>query len=1093
MSTSASSAHSAQRSTYPADGSSANGSQASTTAMASDAPQRSSGGSGRSRQHSQNVQFTIYELLTQCNTMLTIYQPQQQLSTIEKSVTHLLVATKQLLETLTMWSRGTASESEVSDVYVRLGYEFNIACRAFNAIGVDTGDLGPVPDLLRQILEDTLSQEANQGSLDKFLPRIRDIIINLLHGLKKKQQRLRQKNGSTREGEAARPPRQASTASNISIESSLTQQLDDIPSRHSSSRSFAQRARSGEAGGPDLPPRTTSTTAGTSSPRRQHLSPQNSMREAASHDIVHSDSRSSLSSNAMQDIPVIAPYPEGETMPTIERYELGEPSPEPPRPPPKHNDALSALQRGGDLERRASRRFSAYQIQKHLGTSMNGMAAIPPAQNSPIPNRGRDVRESMSAVRSRGSVLHSRNKSRNNTTGYEPSPNRLHEVRRISEAEETSSQASEAPPPPVSRPFVGDNDDLDSPMIKTPEDKLGAYPFPVHTEQESIRSTLNGPVEEPFVSDGGYTGPERSKAAIPRRNGSRQAIYNTPPQSHYASESSPQPGKELTLFLQYKSKIKKFVLPDGGDLSIPRLQLGFIEKFAWNTHNDGVDLPDIYIQDTVSGVRHELEDIGDIKERAVLVLNVEALDEVKRHFDDGIGGLRRIVEDIKTGLVDQQSALLLVSTNQQETAKELATIAAAPPTKAVRSTTDQTRNISVKDRVSQVEEVQALRRDLAVVRQTYTSFVSDMNASMATIRTKAAGVKKAAANASIPDMDNNSGRTYVNTGKKSLSSDSEKIVNRVDDLQDLVEDLRKDVVSRGVRPVPRQLESVSKDISTATSDLKKMQEYLRKEKPIWTKIWEKELQVVCDDRDLLTMQEELAADLEDDLEKAAATFALVEQATKQQNLSKPVDGAAAAGGIGARSSSRTLKPIGQGSSDPRLAKDGVLGEVRALQPNHESRLEAIERAERARQKELESRKEGEFQRELGSFVEEGKLKKSGGVEEVERLRKSREEKTRREVHERQAARAQEKAEKEAAAAVAAAQGLEQAANGVVPHEAAIGTITNGQEAGERGSSRAPSLEVPSSKHDEGDRSSSPEPVFVEAVEEVNASTESLRP
>lgn len=106
-------------------------------------------------------------------------------------MTHLLVATKQLLETLTQWSRRQASENEVSDVYVRLGYEFNLACRAFNAIGVDTSDLGPVPDLLRTILEDTLSQDASPQSLDRYLPRIRDIIINLLHGLKKKQARLR--------------------------------------------------------------------------------------------------------------------------------------------------------------------------------------------------------------------------------------------------------------------------------------------------------------------------------------------------------------------------------------------------------------------------------------------------------------------------------------------------------------------------------------------------------------------------------------------------------------------------------------------------------------------------------------------------------------------------------------------------------------------------------------------------------------------------------------------------------------------------------------------------------------------------------------
>ena len=64
-------------------------------------------------------------------------------------------------------------------------------------------------------------------------------------------------------------------------------------------------------------------------------------------------------------------------------------------------------------------------------------------------------------------------------------------------------------------------------------------------------------------------------------------------------------------------------------------------------------------------------------------------------------------------------------------------------------------------------------------------------------------------------------------------------------------------------------------------------------------------------------------------------------------------------------------------------------------------MEAIERAEKARQKELESRKEGAFKKELGNFVEEGRLKKTGGVEEAERLRKAKDERTRKEVWERQ--------------------------------------------------------------------------------------------
>ncbi|KAF7173828.1 hypothetical protein CNMCM5623_006045 [Aspergillus felis] len=141
--------------------------------------------------------------------------PDRQISQIEKSVTHLLVATKQLLETLTQWSRRQASENEVSDVYVRLGYEFNLACRAFNAIGVDTSDLGPVPDLLRTILEDTLSQDASPQSLDRYLPRIRDIIINLLHGLKKKQARLRSR--QQREESRPLPGRQASSGSQVVV------------------------------------------------------------------------------------------------------------------------------------------------------------------------------------------------------------------------------------------------------------------------------------------------------------------------------------------------------------------------------------------------------------------------------------------------------------------------------------------------------------------------------------------------------------------------------------------------------------------------------------------------------------------------------------------------------------------------------------------------------------------------------------------------------------------------------------------------------------------------------------------------------------
>ncbi|KAL8775680.1 MAG: hypothetical protein Q9209_000176 [Squamulea sp. 1 TL-2023] len=944
-------------------------------------------------------------------------QANQQLSQIEKSVTHLLVATKQLLETLTQWSRHTATEGEVSDVYVRLGYEFNIACRAFNSIGVETTDLGPVPELLRAILEETLSQEASPASLDRFLPRIRDIIISLLHGLKRKQSKLRSK--QSKDSTSSSSSLQ-NTPSSSSLNSGLNQMLDDGQTRRHHKPSERRTGSGGStltgdvlAGDPDgfstddptPPPRYASTyparhDSGGALPE-DNTRPRNRDSQRA---IAMSMSDSSMSSSQSQNLD-----PEDLGIQRTPNLKDGS-TYRPPMPPPKQQDALAALQRGGDLERRASRRYSAYQISKHLGASPNGVPMLPPAQNSPIPNRGRDVRESMNAVRTRGSGMLSRQKS---TRLGDPSPVRNNAFsQRISEE---SSQSSDGPV------FQQQNDQQvdDSPLTKTPEDKLRKPDARLNSEYPTLAATLTGPpvtdAPEPSIYATTYADSEEPSKPMTIAStvhqpsskyvdDSQQNVTSSPPQSeHFIPEDSPQPGKELTLFLQYKSRIKKFVLPDGAnDLSVARLQLAFIEKFAWNTHNNGNDLPEIYIQDPVSGVRHELEDLRDVKDRSVLVLNVEALDEVKRHIDEGLGGLRRMVEGVRTVIDSQQAAIQRVSDTQQVTSKEVIKLASAPSSATPRVASSEkpkingirlrTSNFS-KDSSNPMMGVQAMKRDLAVMRQSFSSLVSDMNTSIADINTKASHVKTMAIEGVLPSVDSSTGRAYVNSGKKTLGEDSEKLVDRVDNLQDVVEDLRKDVVTRGVRPLPRQLETVGKNISTVTAELKKMQEYLKREKPTWTKIWEKELQLVCSDRDLLTMQEELAADLEDDLEKAAQTFALVEQATKQQNLQ-----AGPAGAVALRSTSKGLTAIATDQEiDPIKAKDGVLGEVRALQPNHETRLEAIERAEKARQEELESRREGAFKKELGNFVEEGKLKKSGGVKEAERLRKAKDEKNRLEA------------------------------------------------------------------------------------------------
>ncbi|KAF8421943.1 actin interacting protein 3-domain-containing protein [Tirmania nivea] len=851
------------------------------------------------------------------------HRRQVNLSTIEKSVTHLLIATKQLLETLTAWSRGSATEAQVSDVYVRLGSEFNIACRAFTAIGVETADLGNVPDALRTILESTLSQDASPASLDVYLPRIREIIINLLHGLKRKQSRLRQRqareNGdsSGSQRSSGGPPR---ARSNESLE-------DQITPPRSSSLPISNRG-----GSPQGPPFPTSRGPTTSSQTYQGTA---------------------STTPSISTVSPVSPPPTD-----MNAFYAANPPQyfaHPPPPEPK-DDPLTALQQSNALPRRASRRYSAY-LGNRLGASPNG-------HSSPTP-RYREPHDAIDTGRVRQS-------GGGRPGRIDTSPMKKNRILEEREGD-----------PALKSP--------ETPLPKSPEEKVppSTIPPPKETKlrrQPSLKVDTVAPPAPPHLVEP-PADLQRPHDESRTKTPVSQDVSDTPETARPGTATSQSSNiKEITVFLQIGRSTKKTILPEGvDDLSLTSLRLLFISKFNYNPPA-GEDFPEIYLQDPTSRVRYELEDLQDIKDRSVLCLNVEVLDEVKRHIDDGIGGLRKLVEGVK-GLVDGQAAALQrVAERQEEAAKKIAELSVAPtgpPTPPIASASPtNTPEMPHVDHSQQIKEIRDLRKDLAVLRQVYSSFVSDVNNSMTTIKAKAATVKSTAENASTIaalKAAPGSGRAHVEEGKKTLGTDADNLVTRVDDLQDLVEELRKDVVQRGVRPLHRQLEAVSKDLIQAKQELKRMSDYIKREKPKWKKVWERELEVVCDDQQFFNMQEELVSDLQDDLEKASQTFALVEQCTEQQVKAS-----------GPRSASRGFQPTVDETIDVASVKGNVLNEVRALRPNHENRLEAIERAERLRQKELEGRVP-EFKKELGKFVEEGKLKKAGGVEEAERLRKARDE------------------------------------------------------------------------------------------------------
>lgn len=65
---------------------------------------------------------------------------------VPKTVHNLLASTKQLQEVLEDWSFGRATETQVSDVYVQIGTEFNATIAAFAYHQIDLRCVTPYLD-----------------------------------------------------------------------------------------------------------------------------------------------------------------------------------------------------------------------------------------------------------------------------------------------------------------------------------------------------------------------------------------------------------------------------------------------------------------------------------------------------------------------------------------------------------------------------------------------------------------------------------------------------------------------------------------------------------------------------------------------------------------------------------------------------------------------------------------------------------------------------------------------------------------------------------------------------------------------------------
>ncbi|KAJ3789785.1 actin interacting protein 3-domain-containing protein [Lentinula aff. detonsa] len=889
---------------------------------------------------------------------------------VESAVTRLLVSIKQLLESLTQWSIQKVDEAHVSDVYVRLGNDFNAAVAAFGAFNIDMSELMSVPEDLRNVLEQCLAEDANPENLELYLPTVRQIITGLLQGLRNKQSTYRRIASSSdrQESRSSKSHRKQLSRSTVDSERDSTSRRSAASTssrRRDTSSSQAADSEAPFVGGfspqiaeapsiqdfNDLPnPYDNRQPASSAYPTTRSPPPQPVSPPPPAPSVPANVKRYSLVDKPVSPPPsviVVEPAsPDPERNDNQQSQTNGFPPPPPPPPPesppldasqaPAMASSLAALKKSDALERRASKRFSTYNISKMTG-----------AVGRDRLGRNNSNRRSLAV----SSAL---------------TPGELAVLTEVDDDEESS------PPAPLTR-----EGSLRS-RAATPDNRYVTPPVP------------------PLPATPSRT-PEPSSSPVPM--------------SAYSNDSDIKRGSDskMTVFLQLGREVKKALLEPG--LSFSSLRMLFVDKFSYNPGQE--NFPAIYIRDPSSGVQYELEDMDEVKEKCLLSLNIEPLDQIKQHIDIQISTLSQDIKELRSSVAANRrhshisnivSSPIAESTPvpNRPTDRQFQTVARrlsrfvssvnepstsspAPfsPNHIMPQMTGQTLQAQmtggsilsdyssrvVGDLKTQFDEVQNLRRDLGIMRQLYTEFMKQTKESLGTLRTQTQSVKQLA----IANVGGS--RAFIDSGKQKLDVRTQNVLTDVEKLQDTVENLKDDVLKRHVMPKALQLKSVKNSMDNTASELESIKEHIKTIKPMWKKTWAEELQNIVEEQQFLTHQEEFLSDLLEDHKGVVEIYGHVEQVINLRSA-----------GSGRRINGRGFKPPAPENSSQSLSN--VMMEIRTASVDPEKRMKAIEASRKNRQKELASRGD-EMLGELTDFVEGKKLKMTGGAEEAERVRQKR--------------------------------------------------------------------------------------------------------
>ncbi|KAL0091059.1 actin interacting protein 3-domain-containing protein [Phycomyces blakesleeanus] len=423
----------------------------------------------------------------------------------------------------------------------------------------------------------------------------------------------------------------------------------------------------------------------------------------------------------------------------------------------------------------------------------------------------------------------------------------------------------------------------------------------------------------------------------------------------------PQDMVKMSLFLGLGDHVKKVNFE--GVVSFEGLRVLFLETF---NSIDTVSM--LKIRDPATLIMYELEDLEDVKPNSYLSMSLAQTQAQAQGQGQGQGQSQnqsqepnsdKTISQCLTQAIQSMERAILTELRVNRGPHQIENTKSVDPEPMVSTTGAVNR---IKD---QQEEIQRLKRDLAVLRQVFREYKHEASKVLGDLQRAAEKLKTSQTLLFRPP------RTLIDQTRQRSEEAAVELGRRLEELQDTIDELKLDVTQRKCRPSAAQLDYCKNEVRLIGERRRELAQQLQTFKPMWKKTWEEELRTIVKEQGFLKEQESVLMDMEED---HGAVVQVLEQLQKVTEIQ--------------RKHSLTQAPplhVPLRTTDTTKVMSSVLEQVASVQVDSSRRVKALEQAEKFRARELANRIDA-FEEELVTFVDSKKLKRTGGPEEIDRQR-----------------------------------------------------------------------------------------------------------